>query len=169
MDSTRPPARPSAHRWLICLELQEIHAAHAEAIDNARRLLLHARRNGWPVVHVHLRPMHGAAGRPIAGCEALPSEPVFFRDGGPTTPDQPFWRLARSAEGSEALLCGIISDPWSSRSADAVARLGIHLTPVREALGGGLSAEVVRKFHAASLRQITSPAQPWLLEAANAP
>ena len=75
------------------------------------------------------------------------------------------WRLSHLAH----LLCGIISDPWSSRSADAVARLGVHLVPVREALAGGLSGEVVRKFHAASLRQITSPAQPWLLEAANAP
>jgi len=170
MALTHLPVSRMSDRWLICLELQDIHAAHGEVIDHARRLLAHARRTGLPVVHVHFRPAHGGGGvRPAADCEPLPSEPVFFRDGAPTTPDHPFWRLARAAEGSEALLCGIVSDPWSSRSVDAVARLGIYLIPVREALGGSLSADVIRKFHAVSLRQVTSPAPPWLLEVANAP
>jgi hypothetical protein len=167
----RPSAWP-AERWLICLELQDIHAAHREAIDNARQLLAHARRNGWPVVHVHLRPMQGGgpAYRPVEGCEPRPSEPVFFRDGAATTPDHPFWRLARAAEGSQALLCGVVSDPWSVRSVEATDRIGVRLSLVREALAGVLPMGFTDKFDFMGLRQAMAAVRtPWLLEAANAP
>ena len=167
----RLPVPAPDDRWLICLELQDIHAAHREAIDNARLLLAHARRVGWPVVHVHLRPAHGPGSgvRPALGCEPLPSEPVFFRDGCPTTPDHPFWRLAHAAAGSQALLCGVISDPWSVRSVEATMRIGVHLNLVREAIAGALPAEVRERLDWLGLRQATAQRTHLLLEAANAP
>jgi hypothetical protein len=162
-----------AGRWLICLELQAIHAGHRDVLENSRALLAHARREGWPVVHVHLRPLYGPAGGPAiraaAGCEPLPSEPVFFRDGAPSTPDHPFWRLARQAEGTEALLCGVISDPWSVKSIETASRMGIHLNLVREALGGILPAHFAHEFGYTALRGAMSAPPPWPLEAANAP
>ena len=161
-----------ADRWLICLELQDIHATrHGEAIDNARLLLAHARRAGWPGVHVHLRSRYSAGPgvRPVKGCEPLPSEAVFFRDGEPTTPDHPFWRLARAAEGSQALLCGVVSDTWSLRSVEATVRIGVHLSLVLEAMSGSLPSGFTDRFDRIGLRQAMAVRTPWLLEAANAP
>jgi hypothetical protein len=165
--------RREAGRWLICLELQAIHAGHREVLENSRLLLAHARRQGWPVVHVHLRPLYGPVGGPAvraaAGCEPLPSEPVFFRDGAPPMPDHPFWRLASEHEGSDALLCGVVSDTWAVRSVETAARMGIQLNLVREALGGMLPAHFAEDFGYTGLRGAMSALPPWPLEAANAP
>ncbi len=167
-----PPKAGMAGRWLICLELQALHlAGHRDAIDGARELLSHARRNRWPVVHVLFRPEKGTGAnlRPAPGCEPHPDEPVFFRDGLAATPDHPFWRLARQAEGSEALLCGVIADPWAVRGVEATHHIGVNVSLVRGALGGSVPQALSDRLDRVTLRQVMAAPTPWLLEAANAP
>jgi hypothetical protein len=163
--------KDAAGRWLICLELQALHlAGHRSAIEGARDLLAHARRNHWPVVHIHFRPLMGRADcRPAPGCEPHPSEPVFFRDGLPATPDHPFWRLARQAEGAEALLCGVVADPAAVRGIEATHRIGVNLTLVRGALGGTVPQALADRLDDIPLRRVLAAPTSWLLEAANAP
>jgi hypothetical protein len=143
-------------------------------------MLAHAREAGWRVVHVHLR-RQGAGGataaatRPIAGFEPLPSEAVFFRDGGPNCEDHPFWRLTQAGERSEALVIGFINDRSCANAVASLSRAGEQVILVDDALGGGYARSFIeRRVEAAITQDILSdegdrsPRPDWL-RAANAP
>jgi len=174
-------------RWLICVELQRGNAAcHSRSsalpaqLDNCRAMLAHAREAGWRVVHVHLRRQAAGgamtvATRPIAGFEPLPSEAVFFRDGGPNCEDHPFWRLTQAEERSEALVIGFINDRSCASAMASLSRTGEQVILVDDALGGGYAKSFIeRRVETAITQDILrdganrNPRPDWL-QAANAP
>ena len=71
-------------RLLVCLDLQQSSVSKQgteHCLVNCRRVLAHARRCGWPVVHVHSKNACPDEARPIDGLEPLASEPVVYRPG----------------------------------------------------------------------------------------
>ncbi len=182
----RAPSGAATARWLICVELQRDHATSRTGelsiqLENCRALLEHARHAGWAVIHVHMRrdaPDAGAiqaSARPIAGFEPLPSEAVFFRDGGPNSVDHPFWRLTHGAEGVEAMVIGFIDDRTCAGGVASLSRTGVAVTLVEDAVGGGYArTHIERRVGAALTRDVIRVAEPqdrrphWL-QAANAP
>ena len=177
----------ACERWLICVELQRGHAGGYSRsdslpvqLDNCRAMLAHARAAGWRVVHVHLRRQAAggapaAATRPIAGFEPLPSEAVFFRDGGPNCEDHPFWRLSQAEEGSKALVVGFIDDRSCASAVASLSRTGGQVILVDDALGGGYARSFIeRRVETAATRDILRDGanlnrRPDWLQAANAP
>jgi len=77
--------RPGRERLLVCLDLQRgsqpVGCAPDGCLVNCRRMLAHARRESWRVVHVHSKNADRAYALPIDGLEPLPSEPVLYRSG----------------------------------------------------------------------------------------
>ena len=71
-------------RLLVCLDLQQSSVPGQETdrcVVNCRRVLSHARRSGWRVVHVHAKNACPEDARPIDGLEPLSSEPLVYRTG----------------------------------------------------------------------------------------
>lgn len=71
-------------RLLVCLDLQQasvVKQGYDGCVVNCRRVLSHARRSGWRVVHVHSKKACPEAAKPIEGLEPLHSEPLVYRTG----------------------------------------------------------------------------------------
>lgn len=72
-------------RLLVCLDLQRGSVRPGQAPDgclvNCRRLLAHARREDWRVVHVHGRKPQPRDAAPLDGLRPLLTEPVLYRSG----------------------------------------------------------------------------------------
>jgi nicotinamidase-related amidase len=72
-------------RLLVCLDLQQGSLRPGQAPDgclvNCRRLLAHARSEGWRVAHIHSRKPQLRDAAPIDGLQPLLSEPVLYRSG----------------------------------------------------------------------------------------
>ncbi|HEX6860821.1 MAG TPA: isochorismatase family protein [Caulobacteraceae bacterium] len=79
------PAPAARQRLLVCLDLQQAGLAGRDSADrcivNCRRVLGHAREQGWRIVHVHTKRACPAEARPIEGLEPLTVEPVVYRSG----------------------------------------------------------------------------------------
>jgi nicotinamidase-related amidase len=100
---------------LACLDLQRTNlTGDPEGCESAwrtapcRRLLAHARRQGWFIVHVHRigteRP--DAVNAPIPGFEPRPTEPVYLRRGVSALANSGFAEIVRATQGGEILLMG---------------------------------------------------------------
>lgn len=93
---------------LVCLDLQRGRLQHAadgpRVAEACRRVLAEARRRRWPVLHVHHRGAAVELGRPIAGLEPLPSEPLFERPGPSAFSNRSFERVAQGLGGPLALM-----------------------------------------------------------------
>jgi nicotinamidase-related amidase len=85
MLSERGRGNSGRARLLVCLDLQRGSLRPGQAPDgclvNCRRLLAHARGEGWGVAHVHSRKPHPRDAAPIEGLQPLTTEPVFYRSG----------------------------------------------------------------------------------------
>ncbi|WP_309643269.1 isochorismatase family protein [Phenylobacterium sp.] len=97
---------------LVCLDLQRGRLAGligAENVESAlvtcRHVLDQARRRRWPVLHVHRREPTLEGGRPIAGLEPLPSEPIYLRNG-PSAFSHRAFSQAVEAYGGPLVLIG---------------------------------------------------------------
>lgn len=77
--------RAGRERLLVCLDLQRGSIRPGRGPDgclvNCRRMLAHARHEGWRVAHVHTRKPDLGDARPIHGLEPSLSEAVFYRSG----------------------------------------------------------------------------------------
>lgn len=100
----------SRQKLLVCLDLQRGSVAAGAAPDgcvvNARRMLAHARMQGWQVVHVHSRKADPTDARPIEGLEPLVSEPVVYRTTGSAFSSRAFRELVADMGACELVLIG---------------------------------------------------------------
>ena len=143
-------ARP-ATPWLICIETQRLHFAPERGpvgapfyakVDACRRVLAHARRNRWRVVHVHRRRIETSPGysdpelRPIEGLEPLPTERVYVRQA--TRPltlhEDPFWRDAVNARGAELLMVGHLPTRAIAQIATTGHEVGVDVRMIEDAI-----------------------------------
>jgi nicotinamidase-related amidase len=99
-------------RVLVCLDLQQenlaadVCADQRRVLRNCGRVLDHARRSRWRVVHVLRRGSDRGVSRPPAGLEPRPTEPVMFRKGISAFSNVDFDRLIRRLERPELVLIG---------------------------------------------------------------
>jgi nicotinamidase-related amidase len=154
---TRTPAwRRTPRRWLICLDLQRDHVVpgrplyaeeNAEVASACRRVLDHAREEGWRIVHSQMRQEDAGQwprklfSAPIEGLRPLISEPVFFRRGSLSAFSDPgFAAELREARGDEVFLIGFsLADTCLATALGAVDE-GLSLTLLDDAVGAGASA-----------------------------
>ena len=144
-------APAEATPWLICVETQRLHFAPEHGpvgapfyakVDACRRVLGHARRNHWRVVHVHRRRIETPAGhsdpelRPIEGLEPLPTERVYVRqaDRPLTCRDDPFWRDALNGRGAEMLMAGHLTARAIAQIAMTGQDVGVDVMMIEEAI-----------------------------------
>lgn len=129
---------------LVCLDLQQpvdgelASWTGSRQSDPGARLLAHARRNGWSVVHVY---RDGARGRgespasPLPGFEPRPSEPVFLRRGVSAFTSARFAEVLDSALEAEVLVAGgELGSSVLATVLDAHDR-GLSVTLVQDAFG----------------------------------
>lgn len=128
---------------LVCLDLQRGRVAAGtgcegaeRAIKACRRVLDQARRRRWPVLHVHRREATLEAGRPIAGLEPLPSEPVYLRNGPSAFSHRGFSQTASAYGGPLALIGFSLCDSVLATAFAAVDRdLSVEVVCDAVALG----------------------------------
>lgn len=104
------PGRAPREKLLVCLDLQrgslEAGAAPDGCVVNCRRMLAHARMQGWQVVHVHSRKADPTEARPIEGLEPLISEPVVYRTTGSAFSSRAFRELVAGMGACELVIVG---------------------------------------------------------------
>ena len=97
-------------RLLVCLDLQRGSIADGRAPDgclvNCRRMLAHARHEGWRVVHVHSKKPDPAHAQPIEGLEPLLSEPVLYRSGLSAFSNRAFREMVEGRRSAELVIIG---------------------------------------------------------------
>jgi nicotinamidase-related amidase len=150
--------RSERERVLVCLDLQRVSAPDGEAdrcVRNCGRMLAHARRGGWRVVHVHSRK-EAPEGRPIEGLEPLVSEPVIYRGGVSAFSSGAFRRLVTG------LTCELVIIGYSmSSSCLATAMVaydhGLPVTLVQDAVSASPVDAMMREALEVVSRQIASP------------
>jgi nicotinamidase-related amidase len=102
--------RGGRDRLLVCLDLQRGSLPDGRAPDgcvvNCRRMLDHARREGWRVVHVHSKNADPAEARPIDGLEPLLSEPVLYRTGLSPFSNRAFREMIEGRRSVELVIIG---------------------------------------------------------------
>ena len=104
-----PPTPQPRLKLLVCLDLLEPAAASEDArayqrcVDNSRRLLSHARKADWEVVHCLGRDL---AARAVPGLEPLATEPIFQRDGVSAFSSRGFRRRVREWPSLELVIIG---------------------------------------------------------------
>ena len=102
--------RPGRERLLVCLDLQRGRQRDGHAPDgclvNCRRMLTHARNEGWRVVHVHSKKPDPAHARPIEGLEPLLSEPVLYRSGLSAFSNRTFREMVEGRPAVELVIIG---------------------------------------------------------------
>ena len=97
------------HRLLVCLDLIEPAAATEDprafqrCVTNSRRLLTHARNQGWDVAHCLDRDL---TARAIPSLEPLASEPIYLRDGVSAFSSRGFRRRLWAWPDTELLIIG---------------------------------------------------------------
>lgn len=108
LDRGRGRLRPE--RLLVCLDLQRGRQEDGRAPDgclvNCRRMLAHARYEGWRVVHVHSKSPDPDHARPIDGLEPLLSEPVLYRSGLSAFSNRTFREMLEGRGGVELVIIG---------------------------------------------------------------
>jgi len=104
----REDARTS--RLLVCLDLQRGSIADGQGPDgclvNCRRMLEHAREEGWRIIHVHSKKADPADAKPIDGLHPLLTEPVVYRDGLSPFSNRIFRNLLASLGSVELVVIG---------------------------------------------------------------
>jgi len=89
-------------RLLVCLDLQRGSLGQGQAPDgclvNCRRLLAHARHEGWSVAHIHSRKPHPRDAAPLDGLQPLLSEPVLYRSGPSAFSNRAFCELVEGGK-----------------------------------------------------------------------
>jgi nicotinamidase-related amidase len=107
------PAPSSRPRLLVCFDLREhiIDVRKGLQLDpfviNCRRILTHARENGWVVVHVHRRePAPRGPAPSVHGLEPLPTEPIFTQSGLSAFSNRAFRDLAGRYLKGEMIIIG---------------------------------------------------------------
>ncbi len=134
---------PDRGRLLVCLDLQRRNL-HIEPVSWATppranacgRLLNHARRADWSVVHVHRVPEDYdglTAGAPIPGFEPRPTERVFLRRDASALANPDFAEIIRAARGHEVLLAGFDLRTSGLATALDAFNQGVPLTLLRDA------------------------------------
>jgi nicotinamidase-related amidase len=102
--------RPGSERLLVCLDLQRGSQNAGRAPDgclvNCRRMLAHARHEGWRVVHVHSKNPDRDNARPIDGLEPLLSEPVLYRSGLSAFSNRTFREMVEGGRAVELVIIG---------------------------------------------------------------
>lgn len=127
---------------LVCLDLQRIRLLDGAAPEGertaraCRAVLDQARARRWPVLHVHRREASPERGRPIAGLEPLPSEPVFYRPG-PSAFSHRVFRQSVQALGGPLALIGFSLTDTVLATAFAAADRDLQIEVVRDAVAGG--------------------------------
>jgi nicotinamidase-related amidase len=148
--SSPSPRRTRARPRLVCLDLQReyvvpgrpLYADGAGRVAEACvRLLGHARRRGWRVVHVQRRLADGLFDRsgyfaaPIEGLQPLISEPVFAREQLSAFGSAEFCAEMRDARGQDVYLAGFALAGSCLATAYGAVDAGLHLTVVSDAAG----------------------------------
>lgn len=157
------PARGRApqDRLLVCLDLQQASldqrggAGPDRCIVNCRRLLNHARQEGWRIVHVHTRQASRRAARPIAGFEPLPTEPVIYRTGLSAYSSSAFRQMAES--GGEIVVVGYSLSAACIATALIAHDQGVGVTIVEDALSAAPMDPDIRYAMEAMSRQVGGP------------
>lgn len=127
---------------LVCLDLQRARLLDAPTPDGerivraCRDVLNQARLRRWPVLHVHRRETSPERGRPIAGLEPLPSEPIFYRPG-PSAFSHRVFRQSAQALGGPLVLIGFSLTDTVLATAFAAADRDLQTEVVRDAVAGG--------------------------------
>jgi len=102
--------RGGRERLLVCLDLQRGSQPDGRAPDgclvNCRRVLAHARREGWRVVHIHSKNPDAGAARPIDGLEPLLNEPVLYRSGLSAFSNRAFQEMIEGRRSVELVIIG---------------------------------------------------------------
>ena len=103
-------------RLLVCLDAQQANVPAGDdptarnvqgRLANCRRILDHARKWDWNIVHVyHRRGPDGAQSPPIEGLEPRPSEPVISREGVSAFSSRFFRQLVDGAHDAQIILIG---------------------------------------------------------------
>ncbi len=103
-------------RLLVCLDAQQANLPEGDdrvardvhgRLANCRRILDHARRWDWNIVHVyHRRGAGGPQSPPIEGLEPRPNEPVISREGVSAFSSRFFRELVEGAHGAQLILIG---------------------------------------------------------------
>lgn len=155
--------------WLLCVDLQGEHvtpgrplfAPRAQAaVEVCGRVLAHARRCGWTVIHAHRRRPGGlfAEGRMSAAIEGLwplASERVFRREGLSAFSNTALAELAQRASPPEIYLVGLSLHQAGLATALGAADLGLDLVVVSDAAAaapaGAWSADEMAAFARAVL------------------
>ncbi len=131
---------------IVCLDLQQNRQAAeggapalAATLAMCRQVLAEARRRRWPVLHVHARQAEPLDGRPIAGLQPRPSEPVFVRHG-PSAFSSPSFARAAAALGGPLALIGFSLHDTVLATAFAAADRNLDVDVLRNAVWGGTEA-----------------------------
>jgi len=124
-------------RLLVCIDLLEPAAAGEEpgalqrCLANGRRLLTHARRARWEVVHCLGRDLPARA---IPGLEPLASEAVYQRDGVSAFSSRGFRQRLRAGLSPEMVIMGCSLTSTCLATALAAFDRGIAATLVLDAI-----------------------------------
>jgi nicotinamidase-related amidase len=165
------PAEPSEtveRPMLVCLDLQRAPEgeprswAVPDLAAAGARLLDHARRNGWSVVHVYRtgpfpRRLGRPAATPIPGFEPRPNEPVYVRRGMSAFSSARFAEAVGSSGEGEILLAGADLGASGLATAFDAHERGVSITLVEDVFGAaplrGVEASVVEEV----LRKLVAP------------
>jgi len=150
---------------LVCLDLQRgrmaglVDAGVEGALETCRRVLDKARRRRWPVLHVHRREPTLEAGRPIAGLEPLPSEPIYLRSGPSAFSHRAFSQTVGAYGGPLALIGFSLCDSVLATAFAAVDR-DLSVEVVGDAVPvGGRDDHLLRQAMAAPLASLSPMAR----------
>jgi nicotinamidase-related amidase len=158
------PALSARPRLLVCFDLRE-HALQAEAatvsdqfLVNCRRILAHARENGWMVAHVHRREASWRPSSPsVQGLEPSPAEPIFIQSGLSAFSNRAFQDLVGRYGRGELILIGCSSASSCLTTALAAYDLGMDVTLIDDAVASTpLEAEGLKAVGALT-RSLQSP------------
>lgn len=131
--------------------------AAAATASACGKVLGQARRRRWPVLHVHRREADADAGRPIAGLEPLPTEPVYLRPGASAFSHRGFADAAQSLGGPIALIGFSLCDSVLATTFAALDRkLAVEI--LADAVFASANDEaVLRRAIAAALTGLSPP------------
>ena len=130
-----------AQPLLMCLDaLEPVTAGDAAAVPppwqaQAAGLLVHARRGGWPVLHVMAaRPGAAAAWRAIPGLGPEPLEPVFYRTEVSALSNATCARLVAHHHRADVMLIGCSLESCGLATSLALVEAGRAVVAVVDAL-----------------------------------
>lgn len=128
-------------RVLVCLDLQRENLPTLSEVQdsgllrNCARVLAHARRACWPVVHVLRRGEGHAVSAPPPGLEPLTTEPVMLRSGVSAFSSPDFSRYVRRCVRPELVLIGFSLSSSYLATALVAFDQGVQVTLVEDASG----------------------------------